>query len=930
MGRATLTDSIFSVLTQDFTDWELLVVNASGQSLNSLPEHVAGAITQLIEPGEPLNRSSAANVLLDASRGKYVVFLDDDDKFLSGHLSKLVQCLDAHEELVAAYSDTQCLTQTGSSGQASTSVIERDFDPVALQLQNYLPIHSVLFRKARVLELPVSRFDHSLTLFEDWDFWLQLVEKGPFKRVPGATAVYFLSADSGSGHAQSNTERTAMLTLLSARQLERWRAHDVAALIEHDARITNALAHEKQVSVMNQLHVQQLNLQVIQAQSSVKELRTQAIEHEAAVAHLLQQATQREDDLSNLVVQAKQREAVVLELLAQAQQRESDIDQLVMQIQRGEAEVKDLLEQNKQKGVVLEHKDKQLRQMHDQVVQRDSEIGLMYNELGKLQAYLPQQRAEIETLENVRVELLRQIDTIHRSRSWRVTRPMRAVRHLVNRFTSNSSLKLARTLVRAVWAQVVKNGAIGFIRRIPSYWTHRHFYFAVLRSRPATGHINAFIAQPPGTRDLRIHPDLTAVHVAVDAKVSVVIPTLNAGCEFVWMLRKLNAQLGVREIEIVVVDSGSSDETVQVAREAGAKVVEILPSEFSHSYARNHGADHASGDYLLFMVQDAYPIGDYWLNGMLHYLLEHADQSLVAASCAEYSRSDSDMMYDSMIHTHYRFLGCLEFDRIGEYVGDDHMSLRSRGQLSDVSCLIRRDCFQQFRYRGDYAEDLDLGIRLIKSGKRVAMLAHIKVIHSHNRAAYYYLKRSFVDVIFLVGLFDDFTYPHCESLCGLLRGIESAAALGAGWLQQLEKDEYRGNLSEQIRLWIVQARRADRATLLDVSELLGDERLDAFVGGLTARLLGGDGMQASTQVSDEALRFHDTFLARLEHFNQFAAQVYGAQDGVLRTEVGDVLRKTFAAAAGSALAFYCLDHRSPQDPAYAVAQRIHTELAAGV
>ena len=877
-----------------------------------------------------MNRPAAANALLDASRGKYAVFLDDDDRFLPGHLSKLTQRLEAHAELGGAYSDTQCLMRTSASSDLSVHAVERDFDPIALQLQNYLAIHSVLFRKARVLQPPVSRFEHSLTLFEDWDFWLQMVEKGPFQRVPGATAVYSLSSDNGSGHAQSTSERTAMLALLGARQLERWRPRDVVGLIEHDASVANALAHEKQVSEMNRLHVQQLSLQVANAQKHVEELRRQASEQNATVAQLLRQATQREADLSDLAAQAKQREAVVLELLAQAQQREIGISQLLMQVQRHEAEVRDLLEKEKQKDAAIAQHDEQLRQMHDQVVQRTKEIDVAYRELGKLQAYLPQQRAEIDKLEHIRIELLRQIDEIHRSRSWRVTRPLRAIHHLLNWITRNPTVKLANTVARTVFAQIVKNGAIGFARRIPLYWTHRHFYLAVLRSRPATGHFNAFAAQPPSMRDLRVHPDLTAVHVTVDAKVSVVIPTLNAGCEFVWMLRKLNAQLGVREVEIVVVDSGSSDDTVQVAREAGAKVVEILPSEFSHSYARNHGADHASGDYLLFMVQDAYPIGDYWLNGMLRYLLEHANQDLVAASCAEYSRSDSDMMYDSMIHTHYRFLGCLEFDRIGEYVGDDHMSLRSRGQLSDVSCLIRRDCFQQFRYRGDYAEDLDLGIRLIKSGKRVAMLAHIKVIHSHNRAAYYYLKRSFVDVIFLVGLFDDFSYPHCESLCGLLRGIESAAAQVARWLQQLEKDEPRGNLSEQVGQWIDQARRGDRMALLDAAVSLGDNRLDAFVCGLTARFLGSDGGHAAAHVRDEALRFHDTFFARLEHFNQFAAHVYGAQDGVLRKEVGDVLRKTFAAAAGSALAFYCLDHQSPQDPAYAVAQRIHTELAAGV
>ena len=98
-------------------------------------------------------------------------------------------------------------------------------------------------------------------------------------------------------------------------------------------------------------------------------------------------------------------------------------------------------------------------------------------------------------------------------------------------------------------------------------------------------------------------------------------------------------------------------------------------------------------------------------------------RKLAAVSCSEYSRSDSDMMYDSMIHTHYQFLGCLDRDRIGSYQGESHMSLRAQGQLSDVSCLIGRELFGTYRYRGDYAEDLDLGIRLIRDDYRVAMLS---------------------------------------------------------------------------------------------------------------------------------------------------------------------------------------------------------------
>ncbi len=86
-------------------------------------------------------------------------------------------------------------------------------------------------------------------------------------------------------------------------------------------------------------------------------------------------------------------------------------------------------------------------------------------------------------------------------------------------------------------------------------------------------------------------------------------------------------------------------------------MVEIQPSEFSHSYARNRGADAATGDYLLFMVQDAYPIGNFWMVGIIEFLKSHQSEGLIAASCAEYSRTDSDVMYDSMINTHYKFLG---------------------------------------------------------------------------------------------------------------------------------------------------------------------------------------------------------------------------------------------------------------------------------
>ena len=546
---------------------------------------------------------------------------------------------------------------------------------------------------------------------------------------------------------------------------------------------------------------------------------------------------------------------------------------------------------------------------------------------------------------NLRQEVAERNETVAAivsSLSWRITRPLRffarglrkvrqTIPDLMREFLFGKRLGcFTKNVYVAVCEEVRRHGISGFFSRLPYYLSRSRTYMALLASRPPATDGGLFSASAPVPRDIRLHPELSGIKAPIDMSVSVVIPTLNAGLEFRLLLRKLRAQRGFRKLEIVVVDSGSQDATVEVAREAGCKVVEIPSKDFSHSYARNTGADAASGDYLLFMVQDAYPIGDYWIFGILRYLLDHSDKKLVAASCAEYSRSDSDMMYDSMINTHYRFLGCIDYDRIGEYKGDDHMSLRSYGQLSDVACLIARETFARYRYRGDYAEDLDLGIRLIKDGFRVAMLASIKVVHSHNRPAYYYLKRSFVDVFFLVNIFEDFTYPRVESPRGLIVGIVSIASHLSDWFLKLNGNNSERILQEEIEDWIRDWRRRFVQPYLGKLSQLGDPRLDAYIDSLARHYLPPTPEPLNKAAQNEMRHFLDTFLARIEHFGNFAAGVYGAQDTLLRVGLRDAVLKIFGATAGSALGFMYLSLSKTHGVDREMAEAIGNELKAGV
>jgi glycosyltransferase involved in cell wall biosynthesis len=254
------------------------------------------------------------------------------------------------------------------------------------------------------------------------------------------------------------------------------------------------------------------------------------------------------------------------------------------------------------------------------------------------------------------------------------------------------------------------------------------------------------------------HDDPTA---KVNVTVSAIIPTKDAGPELRRLLSLLANQKGFKDLEIIVVDSGSTDDTVRIAQQFGTKIIEISPTEFSHSFARNLGAEQSRGDYILFMVQDAFPPSLTWLWELYQPI---RFQEVVASSCAESPRQDSDLMYRTICWIHQGFLQLHGQDRILQKPRlNDYASLRANANVSDIACLIRRDIFLNYKFRGDYAEDLDLGLRLIRDGHKMALLSSTRVIHSHNRSAYYHLRRAYVDTLFMRKVFPDHGYLPVDS-----------------------------------------------------------------------------------------------------------------------------------------------------------------------
>jgi len=87
-------------------------------------------------------------------------------------------------------------------------------------------------------------------------------------------------------------------------------------------------------------------------------------------------------------------------------------------------------------------------------------------------------------------------------------------------------------------------------------------------------------------------------------KTSILIPTLNAGSKWVEALNTIIQQTHKSENHIII-DSGSTDDTVEIARSFGFKVISIPKQEFNHGRTRQLLVDKSDADICIFLTQDA-------------------------------------------------------------------------------------------------------------------------------------------------------------------------------------------------------------------------------------------------------------------------------------------------------------------------------------
>ncbi|GAB7066132.1 glycosyltransferase [Mycobacterium hodleri] len=198
-------------------------------------------------------------------------------------------------------------------------------------------------------------------------------------------------------------------------------------------------------------------------------------------------------------------------------------------------------------------------------------------------------------------------------------------------------------------------------------------------------------------------------------RVSAVIRALNEGRHIGRLLKGLQQQT-VKFDEIILVDSGSTDNTVAIAEAAGCTVVHISKNEFSFGRALNRGCAAASGDILVFASAHVYPVYDTYVE----HLLSAFDHDGVAIAFGRQVGDERTKFSESRVMLQW-FPAENNWDQGHPF-------------NNNANSAVLKSLWEELRYDETLTglEDLDFARRAIDVGHKVAYVADAPVVHVHE------------------------------------------------------------------------------------------------------------------------------------------------------------------------------------------------------
>ena len=253
------------------------------------------------------------------------------------------------------------------------------------------------------------------------------------------------------------------------------------------------------------------------------------------------------------------------------------------------------------------------------------------------------------------------------------------------------------------------------------------------------------------------------------ATTSIVVPVKDGARYLAEVLAAVRRE--APDAELLVIDSGSSDGSPEIARAASAEVLEIPPYQFGHGRTRNLGAERTSGELICFLTQDATPAPG-WLAAHREALA--LDPRVGATFGPHLPRPDTSPMIARELT-----------DFFGTFSPNGSPALRGADApafLSNVNACYRRGCWEELRFDDlPYAEDQAFARAMTAAGWLVAYHPRAAVLHAHDYSPVGFMRRYFDEYR---GLRE--TAGHVERLGvrSTIRDVRGLVAADRRWMRE--------------------------------------------------------------------------------------------------------------------------------------------------
>ncbi len=214
-------------------------------------------------------------------------------------------------------------------------------------------------------------------------------------------------------------------------------------------------------------------------------------------------------------------------------------------------------------------------------------------------------------------------------------------------------------------------------------------------------------------------------------KVSVIIPVKNGGQTLQKCFDSIIGQSIVNDIELIVLDSCSTDSSVAISNLYNAKVINIPQGTFNHGATRNLGINYATGDLLYFTVQDAYLPDKNQLEKMASHFKDTHVMAITGMQAVPHDKDKNPALWFKRFSNPkvvFKQISTADYQLL-----NDREKYNLTKEWDDVNAMYRSQALSKIPFqKTDFAEDKLWARSALVNGMKIGFDPSIVVYHYHH------------------------------------------------------------------------------------------------------------------------------------------------------------------------------------------------------